>query len=123
MTVLLRPTDPGSLGRYRLKARLGEGGMGTMYLAADPAGRAVAVKVVRLEYARDEHFRGRFRSEVNRARQVSPFCTAAVLDADPEHDPPYLVVEYVDGPSLRASPFAPPPAHDHRGRRCRTEPR
>jgi serine/threonine protein kinase len=46
--------------------------------------------------------RGRFRSEVNRLRQVPPFCTAAVLDADPEHDPPYLVVEYVSGPSLAA---------------------
>ena len=34
------------------------------------------------------------------ARLVPPFCTAEVLDADPDHDRPYLVVEYVDGPSL-----------------------
>ncbi len=100
MTVPLHPSDPYRLGRYRLKARLGEGGMGTVYLAEDPAGRAVAIKAVRREYVRDEHFRGLFRSEVNRAREVPPFCTAAVLDADSEHDPPYLVVEYVDGPSL-----------------------
>ena len=100
MTLPLHPADPYRLGRYLLKARLGEGGMGTVYLAEDPGGRLVAVKAVRPEYARDEHFRRRFRSEVNRARQVPPFCTAALLDASPEHDPPYLVVEYVDGPSL-----------------------
>ena len=62
----------------------------------------VAVKVVRADLADDDEFRRRFRSEVDRARQVPPFCTAEVLDADPDHDPPYLVVEYVDGPSLAA---------------------
>jgi hypothetical protein len=56
--------------------------------------------MVRADLAPDDEFRRRFRSEVNRVRQVPPFCTAEVLDADPDHDPPYLVVEYVDGPSL-----------------------
>ena len=74
--------------------------MGTVYLAEAPGGRHVAVKVIRPEYAHEEHFRARFRSEVSRARQVPPFCTAEVLDADPDHETPYLVVEYVDGPSL-----------------------
>ncbi|WP_045748617.1 protein kinase domain-containing protein, partial [Actinoplanes rectilineatus] len=50
----------------------------------------------------DSEFRGRFRSEVTRAKQVPPFSTAEVLDADPDHEPPYLVVEFVDGPSLAA---------------------
>jgi predicted Ser/Thr protein kinase len=96
----LRPRDPTRLGDYELIGRLGEGGMGTVYLARDPAGTRVAVKMVRADLAPDEEFRLRFRSEVERARQVPPFCTAEVLDADPEHDPPYLVCEYVDGPSL-----------------------
>jgi eukaryotic-like serine/threonine-protein kinase len=74
--------------------------MGAVYLGRDPAGGLVAVKVIRAEYARDENFRARFRSEVNRAREVPAFCTAEVLDADPDHETPYLVVEYVDGPSL-----------------------
>ncbi|MEU4526608.1 protein kinase [Micromonospora ureilytica] len=100
MSVRLRPGDPARLGGYEVLDRLGDGGMGTVFLARSPQGRRVAVKVVRPELSHDEEFRGRFRSEVNRARQVPPFCTAEVLDADPDHDPPYLVVEYVEGPSL-----------------------
>src|SRR5690349_6352205 len=96
----LRPGDPRRLGDYQLLARLGEGGMGTVFLGRDGTGRLVAVKAIRPEYAEYEEFRARFRSEVNRVRQVPSFCTAAVLDADPDHETPYLVVEYVDGPSL-----------------------
>ncbi|WP_203794547.1 serine/threonine-protein kinase, partial [Actinoplanes derwentensis] len=100
MTSRLRPEDPRHLGRYELISRLGEGGMGAVFLGRDPQGTLVAVKVIKAEYARDESFRARFRSEVNRAREVPAFCTAEVLDADPDHETPYLVVEYVDGPSL-----------------------
>jgi serine/threonine protein kinase len=69
-------------------------------LAQDLQGRSVAIKVIRPELSHDPEFRGRFRSEVDRARQVPPFCTAEVIDADPDHPTPYLVVEYVDGPNL-----------------------
>ncbi|GAA2879262.1 serine/threonine protein kinase [Actinoplanes cyaneus] len=96
----LRPGDPRSLGGYELLARLGEGGMGAVFLGRRDDGLRVAVKVIKPEYAHEEEFRGRFRSEVRRASEVPPFCTAAVLDADPEHRTPYLVVEFVDGPSL-----------------------
>ncbi|HEV7707460.1 MAG TPA: protein kinase [Asanoa sp.] len=99
----LRDGDPLRLGRYTVVGRLGEGGMGTVFLARTPNGVLVAVKVIRTDLAHDEEFRRRFRSEVNRARQVPPFCTAEVLDADPNHEMPYLVVEYVDGPSLSAA--------------------
>ncbi|MGI5149732.1 serine/threonine protein kinase [Plantactinospora sp. CA-294935] len=100
MSMPLLPGERTRLGRYELLGRLGEGGMGTVYLGRDRDGRKVAIKMVRPEFSSDAEFRGRFRSEVSRARQVPPFSTAEVLDADPDHDPPYLVVEYVDGPSL-----------------------
>ncbi|MBU2667037.1 serine/threonine protein kinase [Actinoplanes bogorensis] len=74
--------------------------MGTVYLATDPHERRVAVKVVRSHLGWDTEFIQRFRREIDGARQVPPFCTAEVLDADPDHDPPYLVVEYVNGPTL-----------------------
>ncbi|MFI1988617.1 serine/threonine protein kinase [Actinoplanes sp. NPDC020271] len=97
----LRPHDPRELGDYDVLGRLGEGGMGTVYLGRKKKSETlVAVKVVRLDLAHDDEFRRRFRSEVERARQVPPFCTAEVLDADPDHDQPYLVVEFVDGPTL-----------------------
>ncbi|SDS69957.1 serine/threonine-protein kinase [Actinoplanes derwentensis] len=96
----LRPHDPRELGDYTLLGVLGEGGMGAVYQGRGRDGRLVAVKMIRTEFAAVEEFRARFRSEVNRARQVPPFSTAAVLDADPDHNPPYLVVEYVDGPDL-----------------------
>ncbi|MBL7252932.1 serine/threonine-protein kinase [Paractinoplanes lichenicola] len=112
----LRPGDPRRLGDYHLLARLGEGGMGTVYLGRAPDGQPVAVKVIRPEFADDDEFRARFRSEVNRAREVPSFCTAAVLAADSDSDAPYLVVEYVDGPSLQEmiderGPMAPGDLH------------
>ncbi|GIF05488.1 hypothetical protein Asi03nite_30260 [Actinoplanes siamensis] len=76
--------------------------MGTVFQGRAPDGRLVAIKMVRPEFAHEGEFRARFRSEVNRAQQVPPFSTAEVLDADPDHEPPYLVVEFVDGPSLAA---------------------
>jgi serine/threonine protein kinase len=99
-TQRLRRGDPRTVGGYTLLGRLGAGGMGVVYLARAADRRLVAVKVVHAELAGDDEFRGRFHSEVERARQVPPFCTAEVLDADADHNPPYLVVEFVDGPSL-----------------------
>ncbi|WP_344131264.1 serine/threonine-protein kinase, partial [Luedemannella flava] len=96
----LRRGDPEQLGAYRIVGRLGEGGMGTVFLAENTDSQRVALKVIRPEIADDDDFRLRFQKEVDRARQVPPFCTAEVLDADTAHDPPYLVVEYVDGPTL-----------------------
>ncbi|MFG1918910.1 serine/threonine protein kinase [Micromonospora sp. NPDC048898] len=100
MSTPLRPHDPREVGPYELLGRLGAGGMGTVYLGRARNGRLVAIKVIQTALTDDPDYRARFRSEVNRARQVPPFCTAEVLDADVDCDQPYLVVEYVDGPTL-----------------------
>ncbi|WP_018636584.1 protein kinase domain-containing protein [Parafrankia elaeagni] len=96
---VLHPHEPRVIGPYRLLRRLGAGGMGTVYLA-ESAGRRVAVKIVRPDLAADEEFRRRFRQEVDAARRVAPFCTAEVLDADPDAPAPYLVTEFIDGVRL-----------------------
>ncbi|MFI0356739.1 protein kinase [Actinomadura sp. 9N407] len=92
---------PARIGPYTIEKRLGEGGMGTVYLGADSSGRKVAIKVIRSEHAADPMYRARFESEVAAAQRVRPFCTAPVLDADPGADPPYLVTEFVAGSSLQ----------------------
>ncbi|TDC86614.1 serine/threonine-protein kinase, partial [Actinomadura sp. 7K507] len=98
--VPLDQDEPRVLGPYRLLGRLGRGGMGTVYLGAEPDGRRVAVKVVNRELAGEAAFLARFRREVTAARRVHRFCTAPVLDAELDQDPPYIVTEYIDGPSL-----------------------
>ncbi|MEU6999649.1 serine/threonine-protein kinase [Nonomuraea sp. NPDC046570] len=100
-TAPLRPRDAREIGPYRLLGRLGEGGMGTVFLAASPAGRSVAVKVVKAEFANQPGFAARFHAEVDNARRVASFCTAQVLDNGNGADGrPYMVTEYIPGTPL-----------------------
>ncbi|MDQ0950501.1 serine/threonine protein kinase [Streptomyces phaeochromogenes] len=96
----LDPADPGWIGGYRLLGRLGEGGMGRVYLARSERGRTVAVKVVKEELARTPDFRRRFAQEVKAAQRVGGEWTAPVLDADTEAPTPWVATGYVAGPSL-----------------------
>ena len=93
--------DPAEIGGYRLRARLGAGGMGRVYLASTPGGRRVALKVVRPELGDDADFRARFRQEIEAAQRVRGLYTAELLNADPAATPPWLVTAYVPGPSLQ----------------------
>ncbi|WP_180903341.1 serine/threonine-protein kinase [Nonomuraea indica] len=91
--------DPQHIGDYWLAGRLGAGGQGVVYEAYDPEGRRVAVKV--LHASDDGGSRDRFAKEATAARRVASFCTARVLATDLEGSKPYIVSEYVAGPSLR----------------------
>ena len=92
--------DPRRLGPYRLKAVIGDGGMGRVYLATSPAGRAVAVKVIGAGLADQPGYRERFAREARAAMSVSGLYTASVVDADTAGEHPYIATEYVPAPSL-----------------------
>ncbi|MGV9377717.1 serine/threonine-protein kinase [Nonomuraea sp. NPDC003707] len=94
----LTPTDPHRLGRYWLAGRLGAGGQGVVYEAYGQDGERVAVKVPRFDSA---DARARLAKEAAAARRVASFCTARVIEAQVDVPAPYIVSEFVPGPSLR----------------------
>ncbi len=96
----LLPADPTTVGPYKLLGRLGQGGMGVVYLARSPGGRTVAVKVIQPQLANEPGFRTRFAREVSAARNVGGMFTALVVDADTDGAMPWLATAYVAGPSL-----------------------
>ncbi|WP_106401515.1 serine/threonine-protein kinase [Actinocorallia populi] len=96
----LHPADPTSIGPYTLLGVLGEGSQGAVYLGT-LAGRRVAIKLMHERYAQDARARRRFVRELEAAKKVARFCTAQVLDADVQGRCPYIVSEYVPGPSLQ----------------------
>ncbi|TDD79455.1 serine/threonine protein kinase [Actinomadura darangshiensis] len=96
----LEPGDPRALGQYEVIGRLGAGGQGAVFLGKAPNGGYVAVKLLHAQMANDPAARARFTREVAAAQKVEPFCTARVLEADVQGDQPYVVSEFIDGPSL-----------------------
>ncbi|WP_079176977.1 protein kinase [Streptomyces sp. MUSC 14] len=103
MPTPLTHDDPVALGPYRLIARLGSGGMGTVYVARSAGGRTVALKTMHAAIATDPAARTRFRLEVDAARVIGDRFGAGVMDADPLSETPWLATEYVLGPPLDAA--------------------
>nr|WP_191971802.1 serine/threonine-protein kinase [Streptomyces luteolifulvus] len=98
---LLDATDPRAVGGYPLLARLGEGGMGQVYLSRTVSGRALALKTVRAELGREPGFEERFAREIRNSDQVRSPWTTAVVDYSPVGQrPQWLATEYVPAPSL-----------------------
>ncbi|MEV4328359.1 serine/threonine-protein kinase [Microbispora rosea] len=93
--------DPAEIGGCRLEGRLGAGGQGVVYLGRTAEGAPVAVKLLHEGWSGDESARRRFAREIAAARRVAPFCVARVLGFDLDGPRPYVVSEYVEGPTLR----------------------
>ncbi|MGI5488987.1 protein kinase domain-containing protein [Microtetraspora malaysiensis] len=87
--------DPQRLGGYWLAGRLGAGGQGVVYQGYAEDGTRVAIKVLHGDQA------AQLAKEAAAAQRVSSFCTARVIEANLDGPRPYLVSEYVPGPSLR----------------------
>ncbi|WP_026117596.1 serine/threonine-protein kinase [Nocardiopsis alkaliphila] len=97
----LQPSDPSSFGEYSVTGRLGKGGQGVVYLAEDAGGEQYAIKVLNDQWSRDTDLRKRFEKEVRAAQRVASFCTAAIIDARLDGEPPYVVSEFVPGKDLQ----------------------
>jgi len=100
----LGPDDPRRVGRYRLSGRIADYpadlGPTNSYVARLPDGSMASVALLGKDWAAGGAARDRFTAEARAARRVAPFCAARVLDAGFDGDEPYLVSEFVEGPSL-----------------------
>jgi eukaryotic-like serine/threonine-protein kinase len=89
-------------GRYRLEARIGAGGMSTVYRALDETlQRQVAIKLMNREVATDSDQLERFRREARAVAQLSHPHIVGVIDAGEDAGRPYIVFEYVEGETLK----------------------
>ncbi|NDZ78049.1 protein kinase [Streptomyces sp. SID10853] len=93
----LHPDDPQEVAGYRLRARLGEGGMGTVFLSHTRGSQPVAFKLIRRELSQDDGFRRRFEQEVRAARRVQGYHLVPVVDHYTTGDMPWVASEFVPG--------------------------
>ncbi|MFI6322350.1 protein kinase [Nonomuraea sp. NPDC050556] len=96
----LGPQDPSQLGGHRLVGVLGRGGQGSVYLGETQDGARVAIKMLHDQVALGQDAHRRFLREADAARRVAPFSTARVLDVGIADERPFLVSEFISGPSL-----------------------
>ena len=93
------------INNYEVVSLLGEGGMGTVYLAVHPImGRKAAIKVLKPELARDESLVGRFFNEARAANAIRHPNIIDIIDVGltPDENVPYMLMEFLEGESLAA---------------------
>ena len=89
------------LGRYRVIRKIGEGGMGEVFLAEDPKlNRQIAVKVLSADFASDQDRMARFVHEAISASALNHPNIITIHEINDEHDPPFIAMEYVEGATL-----------------------
>lgn len=98
-TTPLSPEDPARIGGFELLGRIGQGGMGQVYLGESPGGEPAAVKVIKPSVV-DSTSRLRFAQEIEVLKTVWGARIAQLLDADADAEQPWLATEYVEGPDL-----------------------
>jgi serine/threonine protein kinase len=98
-TTPLSPEDPAQIGGFELLGRIGQGGMGQVYLGESPGGEPAAVKVIKPSVV-DSTSRLRFAQEIDILKTVWGARIAQLLDADADAEQPWLATEYVEGPDL-----------------------
>ncbi|MFB0538238.1 MAG: protein kinase, partial [Anaerolineae bacterium] len=92
-----------TIGKYRIIELLGQGGMADVYKAYQPGlDRYVAMKVLHSFLAREEDFIGRFEREATAVAKLRHPNIVQVIDFDHEGDLYYMVMEFIDGPTLKA---------------------
>src|ERR1044072_5675198 len=92
--------SPERIGKYRVSKVLGEGMQAVTYLAYAPADQVVAIKVLRAEKASSKSTRRAMDREVRATKEVSVAYRPNIIDYRPSEAQPYLVMEYIDGPTL-----------------------
>src|SRR5260370_18468035 len=102
---------PSKIGPYRVVEKIGEGGMGVVYLACDAESRQVAVKVLGAAVAGDPNARARLAREVDTMRRVRSPYVAEIIDADVAGKSPYIVTKYVPGRTLEDAVRKDGPLH------------
>ncbi len=113
-TLAARPSAPDLIPGYRLEALIGQGGMGEVYRATQLSlGRTVAIKLLSPELAKDDSFVARFDKEAAALAALSHPNIVSILDKGRTPETYFLVMEFIDGSSLReviASPVLDPGA-------------
>lgn len=99
-------------GRYQILRVIGGGGMANVYLAEDMIlDREVAIKILRFDFASDDDFIRRFRREAQSAASLDHSNIVSIYDVGEEDDIYYIVMEYVEGMTLKEYIHANGPLH------------